>query len=302
MNELLLPILTFLAVMCLGGALVVARSARREPLQARLRSLEAALHSGLAVPEDDGLGIRLVRKLGMWTAMQGPSAQLRAELARAGYHGRRAAEVFLGMKLVLLAVGLIALTAGLAPLNWGLLPTGLLIIFGAAGMSFLPNIVLGAQQRKRSRAVRGSLPDAVDLLEICVSAGMGMDMAWNAVTDEIRGVDPILADEMALANLEIHLGAQRHEVMRHMADRTGADELASLAAVLVQSERFGTSMAEALRTFAATMREMRSQRAEESAEKMAVKILVPMVVFIFPAVLIATAGPACLRLIELFNY
>ena len=145
------------------------------------------------------------------------------------------------------------------------------------------------------------MPDAIDLLEICVSSGMGLDMAWNSVAHEIRRVSSILADEMALTNLEIHLGADRADAMRHTSDRTGADEMASLASVLVQSERFGTSIADALRTYATSMREQRSQRAEEAAEKMAVKLLIPMVVFIFPTILVVTAGPAGVKLTALFG-
>ena len=144
--------------------------------------------------------------------------------------------------------------------------------------------------------IRNHLPDAVDLLEICVASGMGLDMAWNQVAEQIRGVSAQLADEMALSNLEMHIGASRAEALRHMVDRTGAEDLASLVAVLIQSERFGTSISEALKTFSETMREMRSMRAEESAEKMAVKLLFPMILFIFPVVLIVVAGPAGIQI------
>ena len=145
------------------------------------------------------------------------------------------------------------------------------------------------------------LPDALDLLEICISAGMGLDTAWNAVADEVRHVCPTLADEMALANLEMHLGAPRAVALRHMAERTTCEDLSSLVAIMVQSERFGTSIASALQTFAASMRQVRSQRAEEKAEKMAVKLIVPMVAFIFPAVMIVLAGPAGITLSRIFG-
>jgi tight adherence protein C len=112
----------------------------------------------------------------------------------------------------------------------------------------------------------------------------------------MRQVSPSLADEMVLANLEIRLGAARADAMRHMARRTGADELHSLAAVLVQSERFGTSMSEALTLFAQSMREARSHRAQEAAEKMSVKLMLPMLMFIFPALVLVTAGPAFILL------
>jgi tight adherence protein C len=129
---------------------------------------------------------------------------------------------------------------------------------------------------------------------------MGMDMAWNSVSDEVRAVSPTLADEMALTNLEIHLGAPRVVAMRNMARRTGADELSSLVAVLVQSERFGTSVVDALRTYANAMRETRSMRSQEAAEKMAVKLLFPMILFIFPSVILVMIGPAGMTLYKVF--
>jgi tight adherence protein C len=130
---------------------------------------------------------------------------------------------------------------------------------------------------------------------------MGLDMAWNHVCDEIRSVSHVLSDEMALTVLEINLGAPRTVAMRHMAERTGAEELASLVALLVQSDRFGTSVADSLRTFAVGMREQRSQRAEEQAEKTAVKLLFPLVFFIFPVMLIVMVGPAGITLYRIIH-
>src|SRR5947207_496699 len=127
----------------------------------------------------------------------------------------------------------------------------------AGALFFVPNIFLDIQRKKRREEVRRHLPDAVDLLEVSISAGMGLDQAWNAVTSEMNSVCSTLADEMALTNLEIHLGASRASAMRHLAERSGADELSSLVAVIVQSERFGTSMTDAMRNFAGTMREAR---------------------------------------------
>jgi len=123
-------------------------------------------------------------------------------------------------------------------------------------------------------------------------------MAWNIVSDEIHHVSEVLGAAMDLSNFEIHLGASRTEAMRSMALRTGADQMSSLAAILVQSERFGTSVALALKEFASSMREERRMIAEENAEKMAVKLVVPMVLCIFPAVIIVTIGPAAINIIS----
>ncbi len=161
---------------------------------------------------------------------------------------------------------------------------------------FVPNFAVLIRERKRREEIRQHLPDAIDLLEICVSAGIGLDMAWNLVADEIRHVSSVLGSAMDLSNFEMHLGASRTEAMRNMATRTGAEQLTSLAAILVQSERFGTSVADTLREFATWMREERHLTAEERAEKMPVKMLFPMALFIFPAIMVIAIGPAMIHI------
>jgi tight adherence protein C len=226
------------------------------------------------------------------------SARLREQLARAGHFERSAASVYLGVKITLLLLGVIASIFLVAPLHAAFAVKAVAMFACGAALSFVPNLILLVQRNARTVEVRNHLPEAVDLLEICVSAGMGLDMAWNSVTDEVRRVSSVVADEMLLANLEMRLGATRADSMRHMAQRTGADEIAGLAALLVQAERFGTSIADALRIFAAGMRDTRAQRAEEAAEKMTVKLLFPLIVFVFPTVIIVTAGPAFLSIVD----
>jgi tight adherence protein C len=221
---------------------------------------------------------------------------LQQQLTQAGYHHPRAAAIYFGAKMMLLAAGLLASAAAVVPTNLAVHSKGLLMAIGGFLFFLVPNMIVSSRRANRRAEIRRHLPDAVDLLEICASAGMGLDMAWNSVTEEVRPVSGTLADEMALTNLEIHLGAARAVAMRHMAERTGAEELSSLVAVLVQSERFGTSIGDALCTYASTMRETRSQHAQEKAEKMAVKLILPMVVFIFPAVVMVMAGPGFMML------
>jgi tight adherence protein C len=296
--EFLLPLLTFLSVFAIGSAILAARVRSKDPVKARLRELEQT--GGETDKKDQGLMPRLARLSKMFSRSN-PSQKLQAKLAKAGYHDKSAASVFLGVKMVLLIFGSVATALATLSIEMSLALRPLVVFAGGALLSFIPNIVVRVRREKRRNDVRSNLPDAVDLLEICVSAGMGLDMAWNAVADEIRRVSTILADEMALTNLEMHLGVSRTLAMRHMVERTGADELSSLIAVLVQSERFGTSITEALRTFATSTREVRSQRAEESAEKMPVKLLFPMVFFIFPVVLVVVAGPAGMTLMEIMG-
>ena len=215
---------------------------------------------------------------------------------RAGYMSRGAVAVYTGIKMVMFVAG-IALTAILVtPWDGSMAQKTWLISTGGAIAFFLPNLVVRTQEKKRRQEIRQYLPDAVDLLEICVSSGIGLDMAWNMVADEIHHVSPVLGNAMDLSNFEIHLGASRTEAMRNMATRTGAEQLSSLAAILVQSERFGTSVASALHEFAVWMRDERHLRAEEEAEKLPMKRLFPMALLIFPAIMVVAMGPAMIHI------
>lgn len=298
MDQLLIPLATFLFVVCVGGAFVLVQAGRKKTVVARLQALEG---SGEGVAQRPSALAELLGRLGAMTAMGRPSIQLKQELARAGIHAKNGAEVFLGIKALLLVVGLGGAIVAATQFEMSMPMVVLTVIGGAAVGVMTPNLVLARRKRARSQEIRSSLPDAIDLIEICVSSGMGVDQAWNSTADEVRDVSPALADEMSLTNMEILLGASRPDALKHMSDRTGADELGALSTIIAQSEKFGTSMAEAMRVFSEDMRQIRSQRAEESAEKMSVKLMVPLVLFIFPAIFIVTAGPAALKLIEIFS-
>jgi len=286
--EHLVPFLTFASVIAIGGGIIAVRVARREPIKARLQRDDL-----LASPGTKPKSMDVVQRLGSTlSGSKGASSQLKQQLIQAGYHEPGAPSIYIGSKLLLLAAGFGASASTLLPLPIPLHYKVLGIAMASVLLSFLPNFYVSVRRSKRRLDVQIHLADAVDLLEICVSSGMGLDMAWNSVSDEVRRVSTTLADEMALTNLEIHLGAQRAQAMRNMAYRTGAEEISSLVATIVQSDRFGTSIADALRVFATSMREQRSQKAEEAAEKMAVMLLFPMVLCIFPAMLIVVAAPS----------
>jgi len=296
--ELLVPVLAFSTVMCLGGAVLLNAAHRRKPIQDRLDV--APFRRPQRRQEGPGTVVRMMSWMGAGT-FSNASPQLRAQLARAGYYGRSAIPLFFGIKVFLFLIGLGIGVMGTATVDLGLTMKAPVVIAIAALAFFLPNVYVAMAARKRMMEINCHLPDVVDLLEVCVSGGMGLDTAWNCATDEIRTVCPVLGDEMALTNLEIHLGEDRGSAIRHMAQRTGVSDLLSLVAVLVQSERFGTTVSEALQIFAQSMRETRSQRAEEHAEQMSVKMLFPMVVLIFPVVLIVAVGPAAITLINIFS-
>jgi tight adherence protein C len=304
MSDLLVPLLTFMAVVCVGSAVLVVRGARRRALESRLfaQSAGGTVLWGAAPGQKQGRIVEALEQVGR-AVSQGDGAEqndLRERLVHAGFYEPSALAIYMGAQLTLVIVsipvaGLIALL-----LRLSLVPGLCVVLSSVAAFGLLPNLYIAYRRSARRGEVRRQLPDAIDLLEICVSSGMGLDMAWNAVCEDFRGVSTILADEMALVTLEMHLGAPRAQALRNMARRTGVEDISSLVATLVQSERFGTSVSQALRVYADAMRKERSQRAEEAAEKLTVKMLFPMVLFIFPCIFVVILGPAGIKIAEMF--
>lgn len=300
MEPILIFILTFVAVAGIGSAAILYRNIRRRRIAERLLALESQLHTDHVEPPTPWQ-LQILSLVGAVVSIGPTSKELLKKLSGAGFHAKWAPRVFLGAKILLLAAVLPITPLLLIFTNFSLSIALLLGLIPLIIAFLVPDMFLYSCQKARRLSVRQHLPDAVDLLEVCVSAGIGLDMAWNMVSDEIRRVCPVLADEMALTNLEIHLGSNQMEAMRHLSERTGVQEVGRLVAVLVQSERFGTSISDALRTFATSMREGRSMRAEEAAEKMSVAMLLPMILFIFPAVFVVVAGPAAIILVKILG-
>ena len=291
-DQIIIPGLTFLSIMTIGISIILSKTQRRKTLETRMRD-SALTVAGTTTAEKQKSGIlRFLEKIGNITSHGRSSTNLWEELFRAGYYSKAAPAVYTGIKMFLFVLGIVLMIIITMPLNGHFTTKTTLIFMGGVVLFFIPNILLRIRLKKRHEEIAQHLPEAVDLLEICVSSGIGLGMAWNIVADEIQHVSQTLSSAMTLTNFEIHLGVSRIDAMRHMADRTGVDQLSSLAATLVQTERFGTSIATALKEFATSMREERFFAVEEKAEKMAVKLIIPMVLFIFPAVLITVAGPA----------
>lgn len=162
--------------------------------------------------------------------------------------------------------------------------------------ALLPDSWLRWRIRKRQLSIQRALPDAVDLLVVCVEAGIGLDQALLRIGQENRTTYPELSDELGRLNIEINAGQTRVQAMRNLALRTGVADLKALVAVLIQTERFGTSIAQALRVFSDTLRTKRRQYAEEQAAKMAVKMIPPLVLFVFPSIFVVVAGPAVIKI------
>ena len=300
-DKIVIPGLTFLSIMAVGASILLARAQKRKTLETRMQDgFTSETDTRAAGKKKSGL-VQLIEKIGNVASHGRASTTLWEELVRAGYYSRNAPAVYTGVKLILFGIGFAGAAIFVVPSNFHIAAIINLIFLSAVSLFFLPNVLLKMRLKERHDEICLHLPEAVDLLEICVSSGIGLGMAWNIVADEILHVSPTLAGAMALTNFEIHLGVSRIDAMRHMAARTGVDKLSSLAATLVQTERFGTSIATALKEFAQSMREERYFTAEERAEKMAVKLIIPMVLFIFPAVLITVAGPAVVEIFKMIR-
>ncbi len=224
--------------------------------------------------------------------------KLQKQLMHAGYRSAEAPIVYRAIHLGSMA-GFPLLVAGVCALTARPLTNAVIYIIGAfvAGF-FLPRYFLGRMIKKRQRLVRWGLADALDLMVVSVEAGLGLNAAMVKVSSELRDVHPPVADEFELANLEIRVGRERDEALRNLAERTGVDDLHSLVAMLIQTDKFGTSIAKGLRVFSDSLRTKRRQRAEQEAQKAAVKLLFPLACFLFPTLFIAILGPAALNLID----
>jgi tight adherence protein C len=226
---------------------------------------------------------------------------LQAKLIQAGIYTERAIPLFLGVKLG----GLLVLPVSILFLLWGKtsqrsLLMGIPIILCTLGY-VLPNLILNRMIRSRQKKIKESLPDALDLLVVCVEAGQGLDAAIKRVADDLQASNPIISQELILVNLEIMAGLERQQALKNLGERTGVEELVSLCNVLIQSERFGTSIAQALKTQSDYIRTARRQRLEGLAAKTPVKLVFPMLLFIFPAIMVVLLGPAIIRLSEFFS-
>jgi len=297
--QTLVALLVFASVVLVGLGILFWREQQHRAMSRRLAAGGLAYGPPFSAARPRS-AVRLVEKIGNFVSHGQSSTNLWEQLMQAGYRSRAAPALYTGVKILLFAAGLTSAALLVAPTEYSLMKKTSLIAIAAVVPFFLPNLFVLYKVRKRQAEIQQFLPDVVDLLEICVSSGIGLDMAWNIVSEEIHHVSAVLGTAMDLSNFEMHLGAARTEAMRNMAVRTGADQLSSLAAILVQSERFGTSVALALKEFAASMREEQRMTTEENAEKMAVKLIVPMVLCVFPAVIIVTIGPAAINIARSF--
>lgn len=232
-------------------------------------------------------------------------SKLRQELAMAGFRSEKAPKIFMGIRTITLVVASLFLITVVLPMNTPegdpfnivaaiqnapvtILLTLLLGLFG-------PSFVLMYIRKKRQESIFLTLPDVLDLMVVCVESGLGLDAAMRKVCEEMRDHAPIITEEFNIANFQLQMGRTRRDVLHDLGVRTGVDDMKSLAAILVQADRFGSSVGQALRVQSDSMRIRRRQIAEEKAAKTAVKLIFPLVLFIFPGIFVVLAGPAAIQ-------
>jgi len=293
----MLPIFVFLAVTCACiGIFYLIIPGRTDQ---RLQSLA---NGGVA--QAGTWQAQVARVVGPFARLSAPPGEwedspLRVKFMNAGIRHAKAPRIFFGLKTLLPLV--------FAPLAFLLLrgPDGatgialwLLVLGVALAGCYLPNLVLHLAIRRRRREIFNHFPDAADLMLVCVEAGLGLDSALTRVAEELAGKSPALAEELHLGNLEMRAGSTREKTLRNLALRTGVEELRSFATLLTQSDKFGTSIGDSLRVFSDDLRHKRQVMAEEHAAKVPTKMLFPLVLFIFPSIIMVVLGPALIRIIR----
>ncbi|MHB8973481.1 MAG: type II secretion system F family protein [Pirellulaceae bacterium] len=230
--------------------------------------------------------------------------KLKSKLAHAGFRSEAAPSLFLSLKFAMLVGGLF-LGGGTVMLVAHLNGTPLLeqknlvkCLSIAGAMFYLPELVLWWLTKRRKEQIFLGLPDALDLMVVCVEAGLGLDQAMRRVSEEMNKSYPVIAAEYGLCNLHMQMGRSRGQVLKELGQRSGVDDLRALASILIQADKFGSSIAQALRVQSDSMRTRRRQIAEEKAAKTAVKLIFPLVLFIFPGIFVVLVGPAAITMMR----
>jgi tight adherence protein C len=301
----LIPLLVFAGIVAAIWAVLSLISSRNSKALERLARLSRRQTPG----ELDEGGQKSERMAGLMETAKALSSPLmpqteleqnalKQRLANAGFRSDAAPMVYSGLRLACLMVAFVLSAAVFIPgrpLGWSTIQY--VVIFTGLGF-YLPNMVLWWIKYKRQEEIFLTLPDALDLLVVCVESGLGLDAAMRKVCEELGTHAKVISEEFSLANFHLQMGRPRREVLHDLGVRTGVDDVRSLAAILIQADRFGSSIAQALRVQSDSMRTRRKQYAEEKAAKTAVQLLFPLILFIFPGIFVVLVGPAAINIME----
>jgi tight adherence protein C len=285
--EIALIILVFLTVGLVVFSFGAAAYAPSSVLGARLRALGGQRNK---IEQRDAIRERIEQALDPLSKAiplsPGDVSRTRKWLIQAGYREPRHLTIYVSSRLVCAALGF-AVAVAISGFDSSVMLVGL------TGLGFfLPRFALKRAIRQRQQSIKLGLPDALDLTVICVEAGLALDQALMRVGQDLRHAHPELSDELYLVNLEMRAGKPRAEALRNLVERTGVDDIRALVGTLIQTDRFGTSIAQALRVHSDSLRTERRQRAEEAAAKTTIKMVVPLVLFVLPSIIFVTLGPA----------
>src|SRR5271157_5383134 len=240
------------------------------------------------------LGGIVERLEGVLPKSQAEVSVVQQRLIRAGYRSDSAIKIFYGVKILVPLILCLLVAVGRG--------SSFFLYIAALGLGFLlPDFGLGKLIAKRQKRIRLGLPDALDMLVICVEAGLGVDQATARTAQELRSAQPAVSDELGIIVLEQHAGRPRSEAWKNFAERSDVDSVRNLVTILVQSEQFGTSIAKTLRVHSDTLRSQRRQKVEEQAAKTTIKLIFPLVFFIFPSLFLVTLGPAIIIITHSFT-
>ncbi len=306
MEFILLGLMVVVSVALVAYGLMPSRGEQKQTLLRRLSGRKVADEKpGPAAPKGrDSSARKIMEKVAPFAIRpvmpknDEDMSTLRVKLSNAGFRNETAPTVFLASKTVLgLGLGIGALLFAWSTGNPPMKVFGMTASIGGLGF-MLPNIWLWMTRKQRGEKISNGLPDSLDLMVVSVEAGLALDAALLRVGDEMRLTHPELSEELTIATLETQMGIPRSEALENLARRTGVPEMKSLVAIITQAERFGTSIAKALRNQANALRTKRQQKAEERAQATTVKLMLPLILFIFPAIFVVLVGPAALRLIR----
>ncbi len=229
------------------------------------------------------------------------AAKLQKRLLHAGYRSPDAAMAFRAIQISLIvAIPTLVITIGYL-LDRPFKTTAILSLLGVVIGFYLPRMILSNKIKQRQLRITWGLADTLDLMVVAVEAGLGLNAALNRVAEELKKTHPDLHYELELVNLEIRVGRSREEALRNLAERTAVDDIRSFVALLIQADRYGSSIAKAVRIFAESLRTKRRQKAEQASQKAALKLIFPLTVFLFPVILLMILAPAVMNLLDLFG-
>jgi tight adherence protein C len=302
----LIPLIVFVSITLGTWAALGMIAGRPRSAEDRLRRLldpgagRAAAEANLA-KRQEVFHARVTAAANKLGQSLGPSdeaelGKIRLKLLNAGFRQENAVTVYYGVKVMCLLIAMAVAVPALV-MKYGMTQTTGMLVLGVAGLGFyLPDFALGRRRKKRAESIFLGMPDALDLMVVCVEAGLGLDAAMRRVTSELGQSAPVLCEEFAIANFQLQMGRTRKDVLRDLGTRSGVDDVRALAAVIIQAEKFGSSIGTALRVQSDSMRLRRRQLAEENAAKTAVKIMIPLLLFIFPGVFVVLVGPAGIQM------